>query len=153
MTLKDIYTTPASALSETLRELRRIENKAARHAGFVNWVNNTFSKYRQDLYTLASAIHSFTLNNFTYQDDQHDEDITAPYYMLKMRRGDCDDMALFVKTIFKILNIPANYILLGQDPRGYTHIAVIAGGYVVDPTNGAFNNIPEKYFNRGIVHE
>lgn len=150
--VKDIYTDPGNGLNETLKEMKRLEIMALQNKGFIQFVFYNFYKYSRDLYTLARATHSFIINSFVYQNDEHDEDLTAPYLMLKTRRGDCDDMALFTKSIYSALSLPSNYILLGADNSGFTHIAVKAhGGYIVDGTNPAFNTIPAKYINQKVL--
>lgn len=96
-------------------------------------------------------------SNFKYTlDDPFDESITAPYLLIETRKGDCDDFALFSKTCMDILGgWFTNYLLLGRDQRGFTHIVCYAhrgrrflsyiDPVVIDGASEVFNFIKPEY--------
>ena len=122
-----------------MRELERI---AVNDKSFVAWVNSNFKKGCGTC--LLKEIWEYIQNNFQYVEDSYDEVIISPVWLLDIKKGDCDDFALFVHSILTVMGIKSKYILLGKTTQ-YTHIAVHSMGMTIDGANPNFNIIPEKY--------
>lgn len=122
-----------------MRELERI---ALNDKDFVAWVRSNFK--RQCGTCLLKDIWDYIQNNFEYMEDSYDEVVISPVWMLKIKKGDCDDFSLFIHTILTIMGISCRYILLGKT-RQYTHVAVHSMGMIIDGANPNFNIISEKY--------
>ena len=77
--------------------------------------------------------------------------------MPELKKGDCDDFALFIKTCMDILGgYNTHYILFAKKRNKFTHIAVFIerGSYsnkyvdpvVLDGANQNFNIVPVGYY-------
>ncbi|WP_041356087.1 transglutaminase-like domain-containing protein [Melioribacter roseus] len=127
-----------------------MEYEASRNPYFRKFVFETFGniKDRKELY---KKIWEYVRNNFIYQDDLFDESLTSPKLMIDIKFGDCDDFALFIKSVLTVLNIPAFYLIAGTENE-YSHILVYADGYFIDGTNKKFNYLDDNIFkNRALV--
>jgi len=154
LTLEQIQVHPNSALKQTIVYMNLLEDKAIKKQKFVTWVYQNFSG--ECAPCLPGKVWRYMRETFLYdRDDPHDELIIAPYLMPDLRRGDCDDFALFGKTVIDIIGgWFTYYILFGKEKGAYSHIAVYAhrgsGNNPVDPVivdgvNSEFNSISEKY--------
>jgi hypothetical protein len=135
--------TLADSLKATLTVMRELERVALAEPLFVKWIKQNFSGDCTPCHLVK--IWLYCRNNFIYVPDDTDEVVISPAIMLKERRGDCDDFALFIHTVLNALGIPCKYILLGRDRDRPTHIAVYSMNKVIDGTNDRFNFIPSKY--------
>ena len=111
---------------------------------------------------IPGKIWNYIKKNFTYVEDQYDETIAAPHILLEIKKGDCDDFALFAKTCLDILGgFFTNYLLLGRDKTGFTHIVCFAhrGKYflnyndpvIIDGASDEFNTVSNQYKFRKLV--
>ena len=145
----------SQGLISTLRKMRELEKLSFQNSEFVSWVYKNF--YSTCIGCLPGKIYKFIRENFKYVDDLNDEDLTAPYVLLNTKIGDCDDFALFAKTIIDLIpsmDWRANYLLLGENKNEWTHIVVkayrkkfgqVIDSVFIDGANEAFNFIPSKY--------
>lgn len=146
---------PEYGLTETIKTMNYLENLSLNQQDFVSWI---FKKFSSDCSAcLPGKIWKFVQENFEYKsDDPFDEFLTAPYAILKTKKGDCDDFSLFVKTCLDVLGgWHTHYILFAKEKNKYTHIAVFAhrgfiGNNYIDPvvidgTNPHFNLISPIY--------
>lgn len=150
------YFVPIEKSNEVLiLEMKRIEEKYSNDMQMINWVKQNFccnnstknisklwhwaksyfvyrpdspEKYISD--PIKLAIHKTFLGN-------PDEHLKNPIELMLTKTGDCDDFSLFAKTVFNILGIPSNYILIG-DEKGFNHIAVKTEIGIVDIASDAF---------------
>jgi hypothetical protein len=128
-----------------------LERIALNNPDFLKWINNKF--YSNCIPCVPVKIWDYIKRNFEYQEDEFDEVLISPVWLLKIKKGDCDDFSLFAKTILTALGIPSIYILFGKEKKAYTHIAVLALGKVIDGTNENFNIIPNRYNFIGEVNK
>jgi len=135
-------------LESTLKEIRTIELENTKNIFFRNFVLKQFGSEPDKV----KSVWQFVINNFTYKDDDYDETLIAPKWLLFIKKGDCDDFALFIKTCYNILNIPAYYMIAGKNENEFSHIVVITeSGLIVDGTNNKFNYLSNEYINRKII--
>ena len=150
---------PSKALVSTLREMYRLEKLSIQNPSFIKFV---FENFTGCLPCIPGKIYNYIRENFIYTPDEYDESIKAPHVLIRLKKGDCDDFALFAKTILDILGgWNNNYLLLGKTMEGFTHIAVFANRgrsilnyidpVVIDGANSQFNVIDQKYINRKIL--
>jgi len=146
MRTNEITVPNAAGLEKTLDLMNLIELENSLNHFFIDFCYKQFGKI---FYTsIPRAVWNFVVKNFTYQDDPADEQLTAPKYLLTTRKGDCDDFALFIKTVLTVFNIPANYLLAG-DENGFTHIVVILNdGTILDGTNNKFNFLDKTKYTK-----
>lgn len=150
MLYTNIYNVPEhEAVKNTLIIMKQLELKSKENSSFVLWVKRTFANYSGD--GLFRKLHSFVRANFNYKSDVPDELLIAPYRMLKLKFGDCDDFSLFIKTVLSILNQDAKYLLLGKTKNNFSHICVLCDGVILDGTNNVFNTVPKRFINKKIV--
>lgn len=135
--------------------MRQLEIAARQNANFVSWVFKEFSNNCQPC--IPGKVWKYVLNNFRFVDDYpHDEFIAAPYALLEIKQGDCDDFACFIKTCLDILGgWNTHYILFAKEKNEFSHVAVfahrgIAGNdyidaVIIDGANNNFNLMPLKY--------
>ena len=97
-------------------------------------------------------LNNWCMKHFQFEEDQDFENLTRPSKMLNIRKGDCDDFALFQLTVLHILNIPAKYIFLSKDGNEFTHVAVYSDKKIIDAQRGVydlqyyFRTTPYKYY-------
>lgn len=159
-TLTDIFVHPDNGLTETLRQLKELEAISFQNLSFVNFIQNYFQT--DCIACLPGKVWNYVQSNFKYvKDSPQDEVILAPYILIQDKKGDCDDFALFIKTVIDIIGgWQTHYVLFGKRRGVYTHIAVFAyricNGEMVDPlvidgVNKFFNQHPVGYnFNKVI---
>lgn len=133
----------------TLKVLHDFEIKAANNRDFQTLIISLF----QASDNVYFDVYCFIRKNISYKDDDKDETIISPLKILGLKYGDCDDMALFTKSILTVLGIESNFLLLGRRPGEFTHIVVYSNGYVIDATNDLFNNIPDYYKFQKLIKE
>jgi len=153
MLIEKIYVHPNSGLKETIIQMNYLKSKAFQNQKFITWVYKSFSS--DCVSCLPEKIWKYMRRYFKYEKDSpHDELIIAPYLLPDLRRGDCDDFALFAKTCFDILGgFSTYYIIFAKEKGAWCHIAVSAcendivnpETVLVDGVNNEFNSIPEKY--------
>lgn len=136
-------------LPETLRVMKNSEASAINNKDFQTLILTLFIT-TDNIYF---DVWQFVRQNINYKLDKKDETVISPLQFLGLKYGDCDDMALFVKSVFSVFGIESFYLLLGRQPGLYTHIVVYSNGYVIDPTNSQFNSIPDVYKFQKIVKE
>ena len=126
--------------------MKRFELEAQKDPRFTNWCRDfAYSTFGEGHQLVLQRLHSFVVMNIKYVPDAYNETITAPGLILQTRRGDCDDMSLFIKAVCHYLRIPAQYVLLGKKPNEFTHIVVEACGIIIDGANRLFNDVPQYY--------
>jgi hypothetical protein len=133
-------------LTETLRQMRLMEIESLENSYFQHLCDRTFGHpdeiTPQDLY---KAVFDF-VSKFKYEDDPEDEKLTAPKYLFTTHAGDCDDFALFIKTVLKYYGIDAKYLLCGKTDEGFSHIVVeTPEGIILDGTNDKYNFLSDEY--------
>lgn len=133
-------------LNFVLAKMYLLENESVLNPAFRNFCFENFSQFQSNL-ELYQNLHSFVFYNFTYKEDLDNQEILiSPKHNIFIKSGDCDDFALFIKSVLRVFNIPAFYILLGKNENEYSHIAVIThDNFLIDGTNDQFNQIPNKY--------
>ncbi len=130
------------SLAAVLRIITNLNYEAIRNKEFQTFALCMFSNSKNIPY----AIYNFVRNNISYVSDQYDETIISPLKILGLKYGDCDDMALLVKSFLDVMAIPSNFMLLGKRENEYTHIVVrTKDDIIIDPTNRNFNDIPDSY--------
>jgi len=148
---------PSKGLTETLRLMKKLEKLSFQNPYFIKFVHDTFSN--KCIPCIPGEIWKFIRKNFKYKNDSYDETLTAPYILLQTKTGDCDDFALFTKTVLDILGgWNTYYLLLGELPNQFSHIIVRADRHngmfkvsdrvYIDGANEAFNSINNKYHFR-----
>lgn len=128
----------------TLSEMYRLEKKSLENDEFIKFINNNF----KDNNNLSWDIWNYIRNNFKYTSDTPDELLISPAKMLILKQGDCDDFAMFAKTILDYFKKDNYYLLFSKKQNeSPTHIAVFLKKekIVLDPTNLFFNTIPKTY--------
>jgi predicted transglutaminase-like cysteine proteinase len=137
-------------LDETLHQMKIMELENSKNFAFRFWVKQKFSRFTG--IELLKEVWQYVINNFIYEDDSADENLIAPKWLVNQKRGDCDDFALFIKTVLSILQVPCNYLLAGKTTEGFSHITVITtDGIILDGTNDKFNFLPDEYTNLEVV--
>lgn len=129
-------------LDQTLIEMNRLVKVSSGHYEFVNFVKKTFGSLTGS--HLFKAVWNYTRKNFKYINDELDEVLTAPYKMLLIKKGDCDDFSIFIKTVLEIKKEKCFFMLLGRSNSDFSHVAIITeNGTVIDATNNTFDEIPD----------
>lgn len=143
----------SDALFKTIATMNRLESESLKDKNFLDFVKNTFEK-KDDILTIY-IVHNWIYNHFTYVDDDYDETIVSPRVEFQLRKGDCDDYALFTKTVLKALGIDTRYILLGKEKNVFSHIAVaykIKDVYIyIDSTIRKLGVLPKRYKSLKII--
>lgn len=130
------------SLAAVLRIISSLNLEAIKNKEFQIYTFHLFNGSRN----LPFDIYNFVRNNIQYVSDRYDETIISPLKILGLKYGDCDDMALLVKSFLDVLDIPSNFMLLAKKYNEFTHIVVITKDLVIiDPTNKNFNEIPYAY--------
>lgn len=151
MRLEEKIVNDSVGLEETLRLMNLIFLENLKNNFFCGWAFAQFGS-PENAYDLYQQVWEYVVKNFEYEDDPIDEKLTAPKYLIEIRKGDCDDFALFIKTVLGIYGRRSHFLLLGKTPEGYTHVAVITQeGIIIDGTNDKFNSISEDYKYRRII--
>lgn len=152
MRLAEININPLFGLEKTLQIMRDMEIESVNNYTFKNFITNNFGALRYNKTKLFYSLWYFVHNAFTYKTDQGDETLIAPKYMVTIRKGDCDDFALFIKSALHVLGIKSYYLLAGKDNNGFTHIAVVTPcGIILDGVSNQFNYLSDEYINRQII--
>jgi hypothetical protein len=131
-------------LESTLYLMRDLERKALNEKAFQNFVYNNFVLTDCGV-CIFRKIWQYMKGNFQYMSDTFDEVVISPARLLEIRKGDCDDFALFAHAILTMLAIDCKYMLLGSELNKFSHIAVLSNGFVIDGANENFNIISRKY--------
>lgn len=136
-------------LTYTLNKLKEYEIEAANNRDFETLVLSLFPNTNN----IYLTVYNFVRSTIEYRDDRGDEMIIHPLRILGLKYGDCDDMALLIKTILTTLGVESHYLLLGRRPGEYTHIIVFCNGYYIDATNSNFNQIPDYYKYQKLIKD
>jgi hypothetical protein len=165
--IANIQVHPSNGLSETLNQMRYLEQLSIQNPSFIKFCFDNF--YSNCSACIPGKIWNYIKKNFQYIEDDYDETITAPYVLLETKKGDCDDFALFAKTCLDILEIyseqklgwKTSYLLLGRTREGFTHIVCFAhrGKYlfgfndpvIIDGANDLFNTVSNEYKFRKLI--
>lgn len=152
---KIIEVKPYKSIEKTLGILFDLENQSLKDKGFVDFIKKYFANniYKNEV-DFIKFVHSFVFENMKYADDIYDETLISPRIQIHIMQGDCDDFALFSKTILRMFNITSKYILLAKEQNNFSHIALIIPKYNIffDATNKIFNNnIDAKYLYYKII--
>ena len=123
--------------------MQLLEIYALNDLAFLKKINNLFARVNYN--DLPKLIWQYVRENINYKSDDYTETLIAPNKILSLNFGDCDDMALLVKTILSIFSVPSQYLIMGEKENVFTHIVVYTMGVIIDPTNNDFNKMPEKY--------
>jgi len=134
-------------LQSTLDKIKLIEYENTNNIFFRNFVLKNFGTAKDKI----KSVWEFVIKNFEYVDDDADETLIAPKWLLFIKQGDCDDFALFIKTCYNILGIKSYYMIAGKNDNEFTHIVVYADGIIIDGTNDKFNYLSNEYINRKII--
>lgn len=155
VTIQNIEVHPKNGLSETLAQMNYLEQLSFNNPQFVSFVYKNFNSECKAC--IPGKIWNYIKQNFQYEfDDPYDEKIKAPYVLLQMKKGDCDDFALFAKTCLDILGgWYTYYLLLAKRWKEFTHVVtfahrgVLSNQYidpvVIDGANDAFNYVNPSY--------
>jgi hypothetical protein len=151
MRLSDITVfSETQLLNETLAQMKIIEQENIMNFAFVHWCKKMFGGF--SLTELPKEVWRYVSNNFVYQDDEADENLTSPKWLVMTKRGDCDDFSLFIKTVLSVFGIKSNYLLAGKNDEGFSHILIfLPDGTLIDGTNDKFNYLSSEYINREVV--
>ncbi len=132
-------------------ELRRLEMESLKDESFVKFCYDNFYVIanKMNLIDFIDYVKTWIFNNVKYLKDQYDETLISPRFMIFILKGDCDDFAVFCKTILKFFAIDSDFILLGRSYGEFSHIALTVrlkdSFLYVDPTRSDFNVIDNKY--------
>jgi len=74
----------------------------------------------------AAALLGWVQRNIYYTNEPG-EQIQAPWWTIKYRTGDCDDMAVLLASMAESVRIPWRFALAGKDPKGRP-VRYIEGG-------------------------
>lgn len=152
--IQNISVPASNGLLETINQMNNLEKLSFENPTFLKFVADNF--LMECTKCVPEKIWKFIKENFRYKKDNYDETIAAPYVLLNTRTGDCDDFALFAKTILDILGSwKTNYLLLGRKFKQYTHVVVQAERIgnvftvnekiIIDGANEQFNFISNDY--------
>lgn len=160
ITLKNIAVHPSLGLSRTLTEMNYLEKLSFNRPDFVKFVFANF--YSECTACIPGKIWKYMQKNFVHVEDEKDETIIAPYLLIELKQGDCDCFSLFAKTCLDIIGgWYTNYLLLGRDKNGFTHIVVFAhrgrnllnynDPVIIDGASNEFNSVSNVYKYRKLV--
>lgn len=149
--MQKIVVSPKDGLSETIKQMKRLELISKNNREFILFVKNTFQS--KCLSCVPGQIWTYMKNNFKYVNDApFDEIIRAPHVLLTEKIGDCDDFALFAKCVLDIIGgFDSYYMLLGSNKNQYSHVVVwcnrqgVHDPILIDGANNIFNQLPLKY--------
>jgi hypothetical protein len=124
-----------------LRFLRNLAEKYARDPHMrwfvVNEVLRPAGVQPRDYPGQAAAMLQWVQANIYYTNEP-DEQIQSPWRTIKVRTGDCDDMAVLLAVFAEAIALPWKFALAGRGPGG-TRIRFVEGSYM--PWNVEFSHI------------
>lgn len=153
--LQNIQVPISQGFKKTIDLMNYLEQLSFNNTAFVKFVYENFNS--NCVACIPGKIWKYIIENFEYQtDDPFDEILTAPYVLLETKKGDCDDFALFAKTVIDILGgLKSSYILFGKEKNAWTHIACFVNRgifnntfidpVIIDGSNQDFNLIGKQY--------
>lgn len=114
---------------QTVRVMRRLVDQAQADASFVRFaVDLVRNVPAYDEYGEISALFSWVLGNIRYtKDPVAKEKLYPPQELLKIRAGDCDDMATLLGALALSLGYPARLVTVGVNPTSpndFSHVYV-----------------------------
>ena len=145
MRIADQIVSENVSIERTIQTMKDIVLENALNESFKFWCFRTFTNttYTHDLYR---KVWEYVQNNFKYEDDPVDEQITAPKWLIEIKKGDCDDFATFIKTVLKVFGIESDFLVCGRERENYSHVVVRThDGVVLDGTNDKFNCLNPQY--------
>lgn len=114
-----------NSLLKTIEAMRIMESNSLKDSNFISFMKNNFDYLLNEYNPIKKIfeIHKWINRNIKYVDDVYDETLISPRLLIFIKKGDCDDFAMLLKTMLKFLNVNVNYILLGKKKNEYTHVA------------------------------
>jgi hypothetical protein len=102
-----------------LRTLRQMAEYHGRDPELRNFVINTVISgvAARDYRGQAAAILQWVQNNIRYVNESN-EQLQTPSYTLRVRHGDCDDMAILISAMAHSIALPFKFVLAGKDAFG-----------------------------------
>lgn len=71
----------------------------------------------------AAELHSWVQRNIRYVKDVRGvETIQTPIQTLRLRAGDCDDMAIILASLLEAIGHPTRFVAVGFKGRGFSHV-------------------------------
>lgn len=71
----------------------------------------------------VGAIRDFVRSNIRYtRDIRGVETLQAPIQTLRLRAGDCDDMAMLTAALLEAIHHPTRFTAIGFSPNHYAHV-------------------------------
>lgn len=115
-----------ASLGDVKRELSRMLAEAAQDMDVRNFALSITPSYEEDQ---ISAVHRFVKSNISYQPDLKGSELfIAPRRMIEMIQmpglmpaGDCDDIALFCASLYRVLGYESRIVLLDIEGDGFDH--------------------------------
>lgn len=128
------------AIYETLREMERLALRDSQNQIIIDLAKKITENCENDL-CKSEAIYDYIYKNINYKHDdkivndvipewkhaQSTEYFTAPIYILEMKKGDCDDMALLGAALSLAIGLQASYKIIAwkscdKQNAEYTHV-------------------------------
>jgi Transglutaminase-like superfamily len=115
--------------AQTVKLMRRLVDQAQADPAFVRFaVDLVRNVPAYDDYGEISALFSWVLSNIRYTKDPFSkEKLYPPQELLKIRAGDCDDMATLLGALALSLGYPARLVTVGvnpESPSDFSHVYV-----------------------------
>lgn len=134
----------SQSIEKTIGILLEMQTESLNDKNFIEFIKENFANniYKNEI-DFFRYVQKWIFDHIEYTDDLYDETLISPRVMIKILKGDCDDFAVFIKTILAAFNIKSNFILLGQSYGIFSHIAVYIPSYniILDGTNSKFNYV------------
>ena len=138
-----------------IKTIRRISEEYARDPRISELAVSIFRAdgvKARDYWGQAASMLRWVQRHVTYVNEKG-EILRSPEYVLRVRFGDCDDMAMLLASMCMSLNIPIRYVLVGRGRNGkrvrwiegqrpkraqWSHIYLAVGRPAFKPTEWAF---------------
>jgi Transglutaminase-like superfamily len=129
----------------TMQQLRDLGSQDASVRQRVFEILRAYNVNSRDRYATAHAILSWVKANITFVPDPAGRELIGhPSYLLDVRAGDCDDMAVLTAAMLQAVGIPAQFVTIradAQEPARHSHVylrAFINGRWMgLDPSVAA----------------
>ena len=100
--------------------LARLAEQSGRDPALATLAVQIFRSYGvqpRDYKGQAAALLRWVQNNIYYVNEP-DERLQEPKYTLRVRYGDCDDMAILLYALARSVRLPAQFVISGVDKQG-----------------------------------
>jgi hypothetical protein len=100
--------------------LARLAEQSGRDPALATLAVQIFREYGvqpRDYKGQAAALLRWVQNNIYYVNEP-DERLQEPKYTLRVRYGDCDDMAILLYSLARSVRLPAQFVISGVDGKG-----------------------------------